>query len=429
MEATCFFTVCTLLFLWGSIRLTGTWFTPLSHYALRWFFLVFLVELNLVGYDTISPMTWGVVIASFIAFSCGALVPMLRNQPRMEQQVPGHIQDGLRDSIDSDRFLRSIMLLFILGTLVFLVYLFNINRTFGISNFLISGQMVRLAIAEGELPVGFHYLYIMELVGPLCFLYYLLNRKETPKWLFIVMFFSIISLFFTTGRTNMSKSIVWMFYILLFFELQSLNLKKFTKIAGSLLCVVVGIFFLIGLWKHGTFATNEFSVDKETAQSTPLMLPYIYMSVELPVLDKLLNDPGVEQQWGKLTFLPVIKVVRLFIKDAKAPSHVGEFYDTPIPANIATYLDLMYKDFWLIGPIVLPAILGFVSSFFISWLLFGRVTLAVFMINTILALTLFSSVSAANYMKPSYWFQVLVVIAISKFCNNEKSGSRAHRYQ
>jgi oligosaccharide repeat unit polymerase len=417
MEVTYFLTICSLLFLWVSTRLTGAWFTPLSHYALRWLLLVFLVEINLVGYDEISSLTWWVVISSFLAFSCGALVPLLKNHHLLAEQQPGNIQEGLRTSVDSAKFLKAIIVLFIFGALVFGVYLYNVNRTFGIGNFLESGQMVRIAIAGGATPVGFHYLYVMELVGPLCLLYYLINRQNTPKWLFILLIFSVISLFFTTGRTNMTKALVWIFYIFLFFELQSLSLKKLAKMMGGFITVIIGLFFLIGLWKHGQF---ESSANGEQRQSTPaaasLLLPYFYMSVELPVLDKLLKDPGVQQEWGKLTFLPVIKVGKLILNDVKVPSHVGEFYDTPLPANIATYLDLMYKDFWLIGPIVLPAFLGFVSSFFFTQLLCGRITLGLFMINTILALTIFSSTSSANYMKPSYWFQMLVVVMISRYC-------------
>lgn len=428
MEVTYFFTICSLLSLWASIRLTGAWFTPLSHYALRWLLLVFLVEINYLGYDEISSLTWWVVVGSFLAFSCGALVPLLKNHYLLAEVQPGHIKEGLRTSIDSPKFLRSIVVLFILGALVFGVYMFNINRSFGIVNFLVSGQMVRIAISEGDLPVGFHYLYIMELVGPLCFLYYLINRQQTPKWLFLIMVFSVISLIFTTGRTNMTKAIVWMFYVLLFFEIQQLNLKRFAKIIGGLLCVIVGLFFLIGLWKHGTFATTESREDGNSAAASSLALPYLYMSIELPVLDKMLNDPNIQQEWGKYTFLPIVKIAKLFNKDVKVPSHVGEFYDTPLPANIATYLDLMYKDFWLIGPIILPALLGFVSSFFFTRLLFGRVTLTIFMVNTVLALTIFSSVSAANYMKPSYWFQIFAVIAISHYCFNNiiTPGDKVH---
>lgn len=419
MEATFFFTISSLLILWGSTRLTGTWFTPLSHYVLRWSFLVFLVEINLVGYDEISPLTWWVVVGSFLSFSCGALVPMLKNQSLSVDQQPEHIQEGLRTSIDRTKFLRSIVVLFLLGTFVFVIYLYNVHRSFGIANFLVSGQLVRIGIAEGQVPMGFHYLYIMELVGPLGFLYYLLYRQQTPKWLFIVLVLSVISLFFTTGRTNISKAIVWIFYIYVFFEVQSLSLRKLVKITGGLLGVIIGLFFLIGLWKHGTFVKNESQTERNSAPVASLMLPYFYMSVELPVLDKMLNDPSVKQEWGKLTFLPVTKLTKLFFKDVKVPSHIGEFYDTPLTANIATYLDLMYKDFWYIGPIVLPAILGYISSFFFAWLLFGRVTLAIFMINTILALTIFASVSSANYMKPSYWFQIIVVILMSRYCREK----------
>jgi len=406
-----------------SCRLSGTWFTPLSHYALRWWFLVFLVELNLIGYDEISPLTWSVVIGSFLSFSCGALVPLVRNHCQRATQSCDHVKEGLRLSIDKPKFLRAIVVLFVMGIAAFCVYLFNVHRSFGILNFLISGQIVRIAISEGDTPTGFHYLYIMEMVGPLCFLYYLLDRKHASKWLFVIIFISVVSLLFTTGRTNMTKALVWIFYVYLFFEIQYLSIKKLTKTIGGLAIVIVGFFFLIGLWKHGTFATSDSRADQSSAPAASLMLPYFYMSVELPVLDKMLKDPKIEQEWGKYTFLPVVKVSKLFFSDIKTPSHIGEFYDTPLPANIATYLDLMYKDFWLIGPIALPALLGFFSSFFFTKLLFGRVSLSVFMINTVLAMTIFSSTSAANYMKPSYWFQVAVIILVSKFCYKNKLSS------
>lgn len=422
MEATYFFTLCTLLCLWASTRLTGTWFTPLSHYALRWLFLVFLVEIDLVGYDKIMPLTWVVVIGSFLAFSCGSLLPMMKYNRNRGVYNLGCIQERLKSSIEKEKMLRAIILLFVVGTIVFVIYLYNVNRTYGIFNFLASGQILRLALGEGDVPFGFHYLYVMEMVGPLCFLYYLLYRKETPKWLFVVLVISIVSLFFTTGRTNIMKSIVWIVFVLLFFQLEILSLRKFAKIMGGLLGVVVGLFFISAVWTTKTFESTEIYSAKEFSGITaPLLLPYFYMSVQLPVLDKLLNDPEVQHTWGKYTFLPIVKVSKLVFPDIQAPSHIGKFYDAPYSANVATYLDLMYKDFWFIGPVLIPALLGFISSYLFMWLLNGRVTLGIFMINTILAMTIFSSTSSANYMKPSYWFQVCLLLIISRYSKIEKA--------
>lgn len=424
MGATYFFVLFTILALAISSRVVGVWFTPLSHYSLRWLLLVFLVELNLLGYDEISPLTWWVVFGSYLAFSLGALLPMLKSRSIFRRQGISHIQDGLRDSINPQKLLKAIFILFMLGTIIFLVFMYNVGTTLGLGNFLQNGQILRLAMNEGELPFGFHYLYIMEMVGPLCFLYFLLFKKKTPKWVFAAMVLSIASLFFTTARTNMTKSLVWILYILMFFQIEYLRIKRFSKIVAAMVGLALGMFFVIGIWTSETFGSTEiFKSGNYSGPGASLLMPYFYMSVELPVLDKILQDPNIQFEWGKYTFLPVFKVLKLFSPEMSVPSHIGQFYYTPLASNIATYLDLMYKDFGLIGPIILPFLIGAVSSYLFARMLFNRVGLALFMINTIMAMTIFASTSSANYMKASYWFQIFAILVISHYARARHSST------
>jgi oligosaccharide repeat unit polymerase len=111
----------------------------------------------------------------------------------------------------------------------------------------------------------------------------------------------------------------------------------------------------------------------------------------------------------------VTKVVGAFVPGFEVPSHIGDYYYVPFPFNVATYLDVMYKDFGFFGILVLPAIFGFIFTIFFVRLIRSEASFWLLFINVIFALWIFDSAGAAPYLKPVYWFQIGAGFLIAQF--------------
>src|SRR3990167_4230558 len=399
----------------------GTWFSPLTHYMARWLFLVFLFQLNLMNYTPISVMTWSVIALSIFSFFVGSAMPMLITCRRKKIEVT-HIKTSLRSSVSPKRLRTGILVLFSIGCVFFAVYIRNMPGSPNPFEALSMLSELRAIMKEEPIP-GFHYFYFMELVVYLCFVHFLLWPKSAAYWIYLVGLLALFSLLYTTGKVNVAKSIMWCFFALLYLEIYRLGSIRMLKWLAGLTGIGAMVFALMVTNEGSDLASMRDAGDSNAT----FLLAYLYMSVPVGVLDKLLADPEVVPVYGAYMFGPVLKLLNVVGIPVEVPSHIGDFYNTPFPANIATYIDLMYKDFGLIGPSLIPFFIGFICSYFFSRLRLDRVSLFTFSFNTILALSVFGSTGAANYMKPSYWFQILVLLLLSRYVlNSERKSGTAY---
>ena len=399
-----------------SRALIGIWYSPLTLFVLRWLLVIFLYLLNFAGYDAIRPLTWIVLVWSMGAFAIGSLIPMLSASRRA---VPLEIPDvaaALREVIDKRNFTKAINLLFFLGVLVLLLYLYSIEGSYGISVLVFTPYIVRANIAIGRVPLGFQYFYLMETVTALIFLYIYLYRRKTPRLLILLGGFAAASLVLTTGKVNLVKLVGWCIFLLLYLNLNRLTAARASALAVVTLLLGFGLFVVLSTWGGEEFEnTLWYQYVPVSGHVGNLLYAYIYNTGQIPTLDNLLHDSGVEFQWGKLTFLPIAKLIGIVIPEFTVPSHIGTFYPIPFPFNVATYLDVMYKDFGLFGTLLLPFVLGWLTSAMFVRFLRTPCSFWLFYLNTILALWVNASVSAAGYLKPVYWFQIGVGYILARY--------------
>jgi oligosaccharide repeat unit polymerase len=256
----------------------------------------------------------------------------------------------------------------------------------------------------------------MEIAGALAFLYVWLYRRETPWMMILVGGFAAISLILTTAKVNIAKVMTWCIFLLLYLNIARLKVGRASVLAVITVILGFGLFVVLSTWGAEEFESSTwYRYVPVSGYAGNLLYAYIYNTGQIPTLDQLLHDPGIEFQWGKLTLLPIAKVMGIVIPEFTVPSHIGTFYPIPFPFNVATYLDVMYKDFGLVGTLVLPFMLGWlISAVFIRFLRTPS-SFWFFYLNIILSLWINASVSAAGHIKPVYWFQIGVGYILAKY--------------
>ena len=377
--------------------------------------------LGLVYYVPIHTFTWFVIILSISMFTLGAVTcTFLYRLPA--KQTPTQlkkIKQDLLTSIDHQKFKTGIIILFTMGGLFLAVYLNSIRTTFGLETIIFRPYIVRAAIANGQTPGGFHYFYFMELVAVLVFIYFWLYKKHMTVFLYLIGIISTISLILTTAKVNITKVVVWCVVLTILLSLDYLNARNFALLMATLVTVGLSLFVGLSDWGGESFDNSIWSsyfTQDEIQINGNIVSAYIYNTGQIPTLDRVLHDSSIEHQYGKLTFLPISKIIRVFDRSFSVPSHIGKFYNIPYPFNVATYLDVMYKDFGVWGIISISFILGWIISFAYLKFLQEHKSLWLLYINSVFALWIFSSVSAASYIKPSYWFQIGAGFLLTVYC-------------
>ena len=394
-------------------RWFGSWFNPVWLMGFRWSGLLLLYSLGLVQFDAVRTSTWVVAIGSVGAFAIGASVPgwVFRGGTVDHRDATA---SHLRSVVSEIRLRRAVLVLFAIGSILLARYLWTVWHSFGLRTLFETPYVVRQALAEGAIPAGFHYFYVMELVAAIGFVHVFLFRLRKNVVIAVVMTIAAASVVLTTGKVNIAKVLVWWFFLLMFLRIDR-PFRASVAMAIPVAMVGFALFATLTVWGGEAFVDTPWSTHVATDWSgSNLTYFYVLSTGPFVALDKLLQDETVIFEWGKYTLLPVVKLLHEAGLPIDVPTHIGRFYDIPIPFNVATYLDVLYTDFGLAGTLVIPVCLGVISGLAYFRLRRTR-SLWWVLANSILALWIYASVAAASYIKPSYWFQIMVALLVARY--------------
>lgn len=378
----------------------------------RWALLVFMYAVAPFGYEPIRSYTWlmiGYSLALFTAgYACGQAATVTV-QPRRPLRSANLGAPGRRKAM-SLKF--ALFTVYGFGLLLFTVYAYTVVQRFGLRELLVEPHRLRLAIARGQVPTGFHYFYFLEIVPPVSVaaLTFLRPDRRTRQLLIALAISSVVLLLGTTGRVNAIKAVVWSVMVYSFAGPIMARTKRRARHYGIAIAIVV---ILVGFTMMGNLLGKSY-------ENSPLVtagiadiakpiqgiaLPWHYQAAPLPTLDALLHDEDLTSTNGKLTFLPLVKVLSLGFPRIEVPTHIGEYYAIPYEFNVATQIDTMYKDGGTLGVGISSFLLGFVAGRLSRLRAVRPSSARILLLYAWMALVLFASASNAAYIKPSYWLQ------------------------
>lgn len=329
---------------------------------------------------------------------------ILDNNMTVSKCNPEERIKALRSSIDNSKMKLSIYFIMIAGGIFFLFYIKSLIDIHGIFNILFSLLDTRALMRdEGALP-GFHFLYFWEMLLPISVMYHIIFERNKISTTLVISIILTLCLLFTGAKTNIFKAFIWSSVTYILTKYETIKLFKLTFTVFAAIFIGVAVFFL-----HTGFTGELQDVD---AQIFDVMTRF---SSQFPTFHSLINDPSVNFTGGKLFFLPFVKIANLMMPDIEVPSHILEFYDVPYSTNLGTYLDAFYRDFGIIGVLIFPALFGILSAFIFNFFIFNKNNFfAIFMMSIVLLWTT-ETPNTAGFIKPSYWFQILLGYALYRF--------------
>ncbi|MBI2428792.1 MAG: hypothetical protein HYV29_08365 [Ignavibacteriales bacterium] len=90
----------------------------------------------------------------------------------------------------------------------------------------------------------------------------------------------------------------------------------------------------------------------------------MYLSVHTGVFNQYLKEDKEHVVFGRYTFAPFWRIVSKLGFDTYVGFYQSWFYKTPVSANTGTYLRELHADFGVSGIIIVPYLLGLISSIY-----------------------------------------------------------------
>lgn len=406
---------------WVAYRRDRGVFTLGTLFAARWGVLIAAYAVAPIPYRDIDIATWVALYSSLALTLSGYWAGTRRSHigvsPGGEEKAPSP-RSGVQVSGVTGRYLWGwVAGLSVVGFAALGYYIVAIGSNFSLDALVFDREALRISIREeGALP-GFHYFYILELLPALCIYTRRVASKSLGRWehlaLKVVPALAFIGLFAKTGRSNIGKAVMLAFFVWLVARYGFPKWRGVLRALAPVVLIMAMVMLGLGLARGKSFdqpPMNDVVQDPGTV-GVPLLLLHRY-AAPVPTLDGLLNDESISPTWGALTLRPIAQVAGAVYPDYRAPSHIGEFYDTPYTFNVATQLDVMYKDFGWPGMLIGSTLFGFGIGRVEAWRQEGRGSHTGRFIWALVAMFVWAAPAAAAFIKMNYMVQIVLVCII-----------------
>jgi oligosaccharide repeat unit polymerase len=341
--------IAGVLFL--SSRYFGHLLSPFSVFYGIWFFALGLYHLHWVEYTPVRSYTWTLITLNLVMFGFGWLLAYLScdlASARCGRQFSTR-------SISVERLRRVIYLFFLLGMIGLADFLWQVQRTIGLTTYWESPHEIReemsLNGALAERLQAFSWLNVANVVLGAFYLVVLKGNRRRSVWAIVAV--STFATFLVTDRSRFFCAALWTGYLLA----HARNWKtRQTLTAGLVVAAILMLqFFGIGAWIGKVAANNPILLESANVREGyfALLSPYTYLTGGFPALQAFI-DSGPERTDGAMTFHPIFKVRRMVDPTVKLPVYVVEPFPIPIEFNTFTWLHPFYSDFGFAGVLLGP---------------------------------------------------------------------------
>jgi len=340
-----------------------------------WGTVVSLYELRLMNYIEISGFTWVLISYCFFAFLLGVAVVFAARNNFSPVRTPSMI--SLATYPKNVKILRNVTYFFaILGVVSVIQHWSVLIAKFGsIQMVLIQANLVYKLRTEGEIQGVLPYLYITSYVAVVLSSVYSAVKKKIT-FLSIISFLSVILKEIASfGRAGILMGFLLFIisFILFRHALSETTFKKKQKISAKEIIVlssVMIILFISGITVvkafRGTYESFKASTKTlSKVRNNDIISPsiYLYASAHVGVLSKYFDSDGEKVGIGQNTFLPIYNFISKFgVVDH--PDFYQRGYWIPMWTNTGTYIREIHADFGIIGVIIFPFLMGFVTTFY-----------------------------------------------------------------
>ena len=328
----------------------SVWALSLGLFAIPW-----------IRYSQTHAEAWIAIYASIACFLAGAfLACRVRWQPRDDS--------ARREELSLRRVHIAWLATGMLALVGFALFVRAIELTVGWQTLIEDPALARSIQSNTEFEDAYGFGRALSYLSPVSMLLWTVALREKffiGRWRVIapLELLVLVPFLFLGERLSLLTAATWIAAFHLVWRPVRLPRRV---LAAGLVLVAVGLayFYAIGSQKDATIEAHPEIRSELTARTwESLALPYVYSTANIPVFSRLSDDPLAPTTYGQLTILPIVKAAYKLLPLDGAPPEYGAFYPIPFDSyNSATWLGPFYRDFGLIGCLILPALVGFLTT-------------------------------------------------------------------
>lgn len=351
----------------------GKWFNHISLYTFVWTGMMALYETKMLNYFPLSSFTYLVVVVSFLSFTIGSLtiIAAQKNSINPPKEL------NLKFFLDDGKALKQILLIIGLISLLFSIYNWYVLllKYKSIAGVLLSANEIYKNRVEGvsfDVPYYGFTIYVGIFLSGI----YTAYKGRLDIYSIIPLLSAILKGLSSFGRIGMlimllefiSTFMLFRHY-LINFKVNKINRMKVGIPVLIFLILIIGAASVIKSFR-GTFerykgASPELRSLADNTFFSPSL--YLYLSSHVGVLNQYFFHEDDNMKFGQITFSPFYNFSSKFgVVEPVPPDLKGYFI--PMWTNSSTYLRNIHSDFGDFGLIVIPYLLGLLTSFF--WIRF-----------------------------------------------------------
>lgn len=351
------------------------WFNHVSVYSSVWGIILSLYEWRLMNYIEISTFTWLIITYCYCTFVLGVIIVYVAKK----NFSVSHLNDDNPSFLLSNnaKTLQILVYFFaLIGLMSAIQHWSVLIAKFGdIRTVLIQANLVYKLRTEGEVGGVLPYLYISSYIAVVLSGIYTAVKKKITLVAIISFLSIIIKEIASFGRAGILTGLLLFIISFILFrhyltDKNTTMIKKIGKKEVIVLFTVMLILFFAGITAVKSFR-GTYESFKATSKSlsklrnNDFISPsiYLYASAHVAVLSKYFEQDDEKTQFGENTFLPIYNFISKF-GVVEHPDFYQRGYWIPMWTNTGTYIREIHADFGILGIIIFPFILGFVTTIF-----------------------------------------------------------------
>jgi len=375
-----------------------SFFSPIVLYFTIWITLFSLYLARFVLYDPVKPATWLIIMLSLFSFWLGSMtIALIHMGAGQKRGIVAQNNDFAYHARKISRsLLRTVLLLSFIALLAVVGEWFLLLKRFeGFHMLFTRAGEIRALFARNELDFGiFEYLIVFAYAGAVLGGVYLAIISSRSIIVFLPMLAIVLFAVPITARLN----ILW--GALLYFNAYVLARLACGKAATpvtwkglvTIFSLGIALFLVFNCLWQARIGAGEYPLFERYASSEAIELKqvlinimgnsrigrlfwkslisnYVYATNTFAKLNAVLNSQvagsGASLTWGTYSFAAAARLLaKMGIRiEGDLSGQVNQLM-TPVPAKPGTYLNQAVYDFGWLGAVLLPYLLGSLSSWF-----------------------------------------------------------------
>lgn len=426
--------VFSLIFLKLSKKMYLHWLNPLSIYTLIWMPMLVLFEMKLMAFYSLSTFTWIVIIGAYISFFLGALTIYLWNNRFNKFSEKAELIPKI-DIVFSNngKIIRNSIIIFsLIGLFGALQHWYILINEFGsIAGVLLNAIKVYNMRQANEIKGVIPYLWLFSFFAIFLSGTYMAYKGKISIIALLPILGVVLKDMAKVARNGILLGLFEFFFSYIFFS-YFLSRNKFRRIKKK--NIVIGVVVILALMISSVAIIKLFRQSNEKYIKTNSELVqfkdnlfispqiYFYAASQVGVLNKFLEKDNEHLPFGSKSFSSIYNIastVKLIDKIDIRPKG----YLIPEWSNTATYLRDLYSDFGIIGPFVVPFLLGIFSTlFWFKFMFTGKIKYLLLLthLSMIIAMSFFVFVMSMTPVTYGIIFIYPMLAIIEKYYENKE---------